>query len=204
MLKLIKKDFVFTKWVIVFALLYSTAIPIILKIDGEKFFFADLLIPLVLGTIPLSKILHMEDTKSGLIFQKTLPYRSAVRVATRFVFAAVLIVLSELVVALSKTYIFQTTDLLASLHSAVLYGCGFMAYIAVLLALFYWRGYMASQGALYILIILVFVLHTLFGKDKLGQLLSHLPSIWLIVAITLLFVTAMCYFCSVLENRRNI
>lgn len=205
MLKLIKKDFVFAKWVIVFALLYSAAIPIILKFDSDqKYFFADILIPLVLGTIPLSKILLMEDTKSGLIFQKTLPYSSAVRVAARFVFAATLIALSELVVALSKTYIFKTADFPVSLHSAVLYGCGFMVYIAVLLALFYWRGYMASQGALCLLIILVFVLHTLFGKEKLGQLISHLPSSWLILAIALLFITAMCYFCSVLEKRRNL
>lgn len=76
--------------------------------------------------------------------------------------------------------------------------------VAVLLALFYWRGYMASLGALCFLIILVFVLHTLFGKEKLGQLISHLPSSWLILAIALLFITAMCYFCSVLEKRRNI
>lgn len=165
MFDLIKKDYLFTKKIILYTVLYCIAVPFILLFDNDgKTYFADLLIPLALVTAPLAKIMSKEDTKSGVIFQKTLPYSSFEKVGARFAFVITLLVFGNIFLSIMKQLVFKSQNFGDAFMQSIPVFAGFLIYYAAYMTIYYWKGYFASQFCIYFLIVII-----IFGKKLMNE-----------------------------------
>ena len=204
MLNLMRKDYLFTKKIMMYTILYCIAVPLILLLDQDgKIYFADLLIPLALVTAPLTKLMNAEDSKSGVIFQKTLPYTSYEKVGGRYLFVFSLLFLGNLYLSLVKVVLFGAGSFLEAFRQSVPVFVGFAVYYVIYLTVFYWKGYFASQFCVYFLVFLV-----VFGKRLLTQevmeVVTRIASNRILVSLVLVGILAVFYVisCSLDEQRK--
>lgn len=199
MLNLIKKDYLFTKKIILFAVLYCIAVPFILSFDNDgKTYFADFLIPLALVTAPLAKIMSTEDTRSGVIFQKTLPYSSFEKVGARFAVVISLLFFGNILLNVMKQLVFKPQNFGDMVMQSIPVFVGFAIYYAAYMTIYYWKGYFASQFCIYILIVII-----IFGKRLMNaQVLEFVTTVMnnkagtciAVVGILLIFYLISCTF----------
>lgn len=204
MLNLIKKDYIFTKKIIAISLIYCIAVPLFLMLDNdEKMYLADYLIPLAIVTAPLSRIMSKEDTKSGLIFQKTLPYSSYEKVGARFLFVISLLVLGNVLLNVIKQIVFKTQNFGDEVIKSIPVFVGFGIYYALYMTVYYWKGYFASQFCIYALIAII-----IFGQKLLSERVvefissitnNKVGTVLLTVIILAIFYLFSCIF---EQNRR--
>ena len=205
MINLIKKDYLFTKKILLYTALYCIAVPFILLLDNErKIYLIDMLIPLVLVTAPLSMLMNKEDTKSGIIFQKTLPYSSYQKVGARFIFVLSLLLLGDVFVNAVKQFVFHSQNSIEAIMQSFPIFAAFAIYYAIYLATYYWKGYFASQFCIYVLIAIV-----IFGKQIMGThvvgLVTKILNNKLMAGIGFVGVVLILYFvCCILEERKKV
>lgn len=205
MLNLIKKDYLFTKKMILFSLLYCAVVPIVVLVDNDgKTFFADLLIPLALVTAPLAKITSKEDTKSGVIFQKTLPYSSFEKVGARFLFVFSLLVMSDIILSVIKQFVFKTQGFGDAVIQSIPVIAGFAVYYAVYLTVYYWKGHFATQFCIYFLIVIL-VLGKNLVHDQVTGLAEKVMSNKVSLCLATIGILACFYLIScILDQRKRI
>lgn len=205
MFNLIKKDYLFTKKTIFFSLLYCIAVPIIIAFDNDgNMFLADLLIPLALVTAPLAKIMSKEDTKSGVIFQKTLPYSSYEKIGARFIFVISLLIIGNIFLNVMKQILFRSQKFEDTVVESIPVFIGFAVYYAVYMTVYYWKGYFASQFCIYLLIVII-----IFGKNLMNEQVIEVVATILdnkaAMCVITIGVLAIFYFLScIFEQKRKL
>ena len=205
MLNLIGKDYLFTKKIFLFSLLYCVVVPIFLMIDKDgSYYFADLLVPLALVTAPLAKILSAEDSKSGIIFQKSLPYSSFQKVGARFLFVLSLLLLSDILLCLMKGCIFKTCGLGEALTASVPIMVGFTIYFFLYLMIFYWKGYFASQLCIYVLIVVVCLGQKILSNEVVETVMKIMSNKVAVLFGTIGIGMLMYLLCCVFEKRKSL
>lgn len=205
MFELIIRDYRFTKKVLLFTLAYCIVVPAVLLIDNDaKYYLADLLIPLVMITAPMSKMMQMEDGKSGIILRKTLPLSSLKIVGARFLFGLTLLGFSEIILIFVKTYVFKTGNTGNPLKNSSMVFLGFTVYFAFYMGVYYWKGYFATQFCIYILIIVTFLGKKVIPDNVvriLGKIISN-EGLATIIMLILLGISLL--LCTFLEDRRRL
>ncbi|SEI73099.1 ABC-2 family transporter protein [Lachnospiraceae bacterium A10] len=202
MFSLLKKDFVFTKKMILISVIYSIVVPVLLVFDTDgKAYFADFLVPLAFVTAPLAKIMNKEDTKSGVILQKMIPVSVPEIIAARYLFVIILMMISELFLSVMKMIAFGENDILLNMKDAMPYLISFIVYYAAYLMVYYWKGYFATQFCIYALIIIVVLSNRIFGKSTFENLLQIKNGLY--VGGVILFLLSFFASC-VLASRKTV
>lgn len=205
MINLLKKDYLFSKKILFYTALYCIAVPFILLLDQDgKIYLIDMLIPLALVTAPLATLLNKEDTKSGVIFQKTLPYSSFQKVGARFLFVFSLLFLGDIFVSGMKQIVFHSQNFMEAMTQSFPIFAGFAVYYAIYLTTYYWKGYFASQFCIYVLIVIV-----VFGKQMMGaraaEFVTKICSNKVTAGMSFAGVLLILYFvCCILEKRKKV
>lgn len=205
MIELVVKDFRFTKKILLFTLVYCIAVPVVLLADNDaKYSLADLLLPLVLITAPMSKMMQMEDKGSGIIFRKTLPFSSMQIVGARFLFGLLLLGMSEIMLALVKTLIFKTEDLGSSFNHSGMMLLGFSIYFAFFMAAYYWKGFFATQFCVYALVVVALLGKKMVSSQTMQALKEIISSKSKLFFMILAIWGISFLLCSYLESRRKL
>lgn len=205
MVSLAIKDYVFSKKILIITILYCLALPLVLIVDQDaKWYFLDLLIPFAIVSAPISKLAQMEDSKSGLIFRKTIMLSKYEVVGSRFVFATSLVVLSGVVLAIVKTVELRALGIIDSLESLPFIMAGFAIYNGIYLAVYYWKGFFATQFCTYGMIVVL-----IFGRKLLqGEALESFQTIIsnrILMGVGSFVVVLLLYFlCVFFEGERSL
>ena len=205
MLNLFIKDYIFSKKILLFSFIYCLAVPIIISLDHDaRYYLADFLIPIALVTAPLVKLMQREDTKSGLIFQKTLPYSAYKRVGARFAFVMSLLALSGIILSGVKQFIFKIGSFGELFKASIPALLGFAAYFTIYMTVFYWKGYFATQFCIYILIIGVVMGKKLINEDILRLIKPVMENKTMTALAIVGFMIVMYIISCLLEQRRKL
>lgn len=205
MLNLFIKDYIFSKKILLFSFVYCMAVPIIINLDHDaRYYLADFLIPIALVTAPLVKLMQREDTKSGLIFRKTLPYSAYKRVGARFAFVLSLLILSGIILSLVKHFIFKIGDFGELLKGSAPALLGFAAYFSIYMTVYYWKGYFATQFCIYVLVIGVVMGKKLISEDILRLIKPVLENKNITALAIVGFMFVMYFISCILEQRRKL
>lgn len=164
MFHLILKDFKFTlKWLIA-AVLYGIIVSAFMISENESLFFTFFLIPFVVVSFPLGKILNMEDNENTRAFLKCLPYSALQMVIARVLFVIILLVFSLTCLGTAESLINGIEDRYAYIVKVVLFFEAFFAYFMVYLSLYYKKSFYAAQNCVAACVIIVMAFFFIMKK----------------------------------------
>lgn len=191
MINLALKDFSYTKKWCFISIVYCILVPIVIYLDGEsKVYFMDFLIPLFAISMPLGKIMMVEDTENSREFQVMLPYTWIQKVLGRYLFVVAYIVATEVYVWLVKLFFFKSVEV--SLNVVVTEVLVVFAYYSSQLYLYYWKGYYVSRYSYLIWVFAGFIL--MFAVNNNDMDISWILEasiylkLFLLVAVVIMFL----------------
>lgn len=198
MLNLLYKDFVFTKKWCFFSLLYAIVIPILLKLDGgESIYFIQLLLPFFCISLPLGKILFMEDNDTVREFLRLLPYSARKRVSARYLFVIVIMVITQIYLVLVHLWANELYVLKQNILMSIL----FLLYFSIYLFFYYYKNYHVAQNCIYFCLVAFMAISFALKKNIDLAFINNIPDIC--IYIILIFMIVGIYIITIAMEKRK-
>ena len=208
MIHLILKDYVFARKQMLIAVLYCLIAPVLLIMDGgsNKYsYWVQFLIPFCLISIPMGKIFYMENCSDDRYFLRQLPHGVYKRVASRFCFMAITLIVSEIYLCLIQYIIFRQSIGEIIKNNAIPM-IVFLVYYSLYIMLAYNFGYMSAQNTIHICVAVIGIWIVAYEKLALKLDLSVLTSFNVIILFAMIgigIITFAYYFSCKGERKRG-
>lgn len=207
MSNLIWKDFAFAKKWVFIAVLYAVLVPIVLIVSNEQeagAFFTVFLVPFFCVSLPLGKILNVEDDHNARRFLKILPYSAYQKVGARTVFVSCILIVVEIYqIVIDKLFLNPDGLLSTIILQNVLVFFLFLTYFLLYMLFYYWKSYYVCQYCIYICVFLVAGLSYVSKNSNMNINFQNLSNPVLITIAVI--VNAILFFsCCEIEKRRKI
>lgn len=155
MLNHIMKDFRFTARQLLIVAAFMLAFPMAILIDGDnKTEFISLLLPFFSTSILLGKICFLEDKQDIRVLLKLLPISSYKRIASRYLFTTLILVLSVAYSVALQIIVFDLELSKITPPTIMILGA-FLLYFSVYIAVFYYKDYFMAQNAIWFFMAIV-------------------------------------------------
>lgn len=151
MFHLILKDFKFTsKWSLA-AALYGIIVSVVMQKEaGGNWIFTIFLVPFFVVSLPLGKILNMEDNSNTRGFIKRMPYSTIQIVTARVLFILIMLLFSFACVLMAHCFISDGSIGYGYVSQMIICFEGFFAYFMIYLSLYYRKSYYVAQNCIVI------------------------------------------------------
>lgn len=189
MINYLKKDIILSKKWLLIAILYCITVGyVMVKEEGNSFYFVNFLVPFFLVQLPLGKILNMEDHRDTRDFLKRMPQKGWIRVAARNLFIAGLILFGFACINLYEYMMVDEYQLYDGIKLGVVLFLTFLAYFSIEMIMFYRFSYHLAQNCMTFLIVGVLILSVAEKHFEWKLDVGNISSIFVYVLLALVNV----------------